>query len=230
MPADPARDTSAPGSPALPRIGALIRERRRQARLTLNDLGGRAGLSTGYLSQIERDQATPSLATLSQVACALGVGVDYFIAAPRAQDTLSKAEGRTRFSIDRSSLIYERLSTEFPGSTLSCFIIHVPPGYHSETMAHAGEEIVFVLDGAIIQWLDRVEIPLGPGDALHFRGNRHHAWANPGPGPARLLWTGTLDLFRASGGPPAHRNPAHRNPDSPANAPQQDRNHKEDPS
>lgn len=202
--------------PALPRIGALIRERRRQARLTLRMLGERAALSVGYLSQIERDQATPSLATLAQVAQALGVGVDYFIAAPKAQDALSHAEGRPRFSIHDSSLVYERLSTEFPGSELSSFIIHVPPGYHSETMSHAGEEIVFVLDGEITQWLDRVEIPLGPGDALHFRGNRRHAWANRTARPARLLWTGTLHLFQ----PPAAAAPAtNQRPAEPAPPP-----------
>lgn len=219
MPPEPARTGDGPARPAatLPRIGALIRERRRQSRLTLTGLGLRAGLSAGYLSQIERDQATPSLATLAQVAQALGVGVDYFIAAPRAQDALSKAAGRRRFSIDDSSLAYERLSTEFPGSELSSFIIHVPPGYRSESMSHAGEEIVFVLEGEIVQWLDRVEIPLGPGDALHFRGNRRHAWANRGPRPARLLWTGTLSLFRPHAAPEPDAN---QKPDAPAPSPQ----------
>lgn len=209
-------------SPALPRIGALIRARRQQARLTLRMLGERAALSTGYLSQIERDQATPSLATLAQVAQALGVGVDYFIAAPRAQDALSPAAGRPRFSIGDSSLAYERLSTEFPGNEMSSFIIHVPPGYHSETVSHAGEEIVFVLDGRITQWIDRVEIPLGPGDALHFRGNRHHAWANHSAQPARLLWAGTLHLLQSLAGPeagPASGPDTNQKPAQPAASP-----------
>jgi DNA-binding XRE family transcriptional regulator len=44
-----------------PRIGALIRARRIQLRLTLQDLSDAAGVSVGHLSTIERDQATPSL-------------------------------------------------------------------------------------------------------------------------------------------------------------------------
>src|SRR5690606_31320047 len=100
----------------LPRIGALIRARRREARMTLQALCDEAGLSVGYLSQIERDQATPSLATLAQVARALGVGVEYFIAAPKVEDSVIPALGRPKFSIDGSSIIYERISTEFPGS------------------------------------------------------------------------------------------------------------------
>jgi hypothetical protein len=38
---------------------------------------------------------------------------------------------------------------------------------------------------------------------LHFRGNRQHAWANETKAPARLLWTGTLPLFRARAEAPA---------------------------
>ncbi len=186
------------GAADLPRIGPLIRNRRQQNRMTLSALGAGAGLSTGYLSQIERDQATPSLATLAQVARALGVGVEYFIAAPSAQDALSRAGGRPHFSIAGSSVVYERLSTEFPGSQLSSFLMHVPPGYRSETVSHEGEETLYVLEGEIIQWLDREEMRLGAGDALHFRGSRSHAWANRSDRPARLLWTGTLNLFLPS--------------------------------
>ena len=180
----------------LPRIGALIRARRREAKMTLQALCTEAGLSVGYLSQIERDQATPSLATLAQIARALGVGVEYFIAAPKVEDSVSPARGRPQFSIDGSSIIYERISTEFPGSKLSSFVMHVPAGYHSEDVSHEGEEIVYVLDGALTSWLDGKEIALVAGDALHFRGSQTHAWANLTDRPARLLWVGNLTLLQ----------------------------------
>jgi transcriptional regulator with XRE-family HTH domain len=190
--AEAALDTAA----AVPRVGALIRARRRQAGLTLQALSAAAGVSVPYLSQIERDQATPSLGTLAQVARGLGVGVDYFIAAPKAQDALSRGEGRLRFSVQGSSILYERLSTEFPGSELSSFLMHVPPGYRSEVVSHEGEECLYVLDGEITQWLGAEEIVLRVGDALHFRGTQDHAWANRGARPARMLWTGKLALFQ----------------------------------
>lgn len=179
-----------------PRVGALIRARRQQQRMTLQALGAASELSVGYLSQIERDQATPSLGTLAQVARALGVGIEYFIAAPTAQDALSRAGGRQRFSIDGSSIVYERLSTDFPGNTLSSFIMEVPPGYVSETVSHEGEELLYILEGEITQRLGDTEMVMTAGDALHFRGNQPHGWANHGPRPARMLWTGTLTLFQ----------------------------------
>lgn len=180
-----------------PRVGALIRARRQQQRMTLQMLGTAAELSVGYLSQIERDQATPSLGTLAQIARALGVGIDYFIAAPTAQDAFSRASERQRFSVDGSSIVYERLSTEFPGNVLSSFIMVVPPGYESETVSHEGEEILYILDGEIAQRLGDEEMIMRAGDSLHYRGNQPHAWANRTARPARLLWTGTLTLFQS---------------------------------
>ena len=186
-----------------PRVGAIIRARRRQMQMTLQALGDSAGVSIGYLSQVERDRATPSLGTLAQIARALDVGIDYFIATPNAEDALTREGERRKFSVDGSSVIYERLGAEFPGNVLSSFILTVPPGYRSEVVSHEGEEILYVLEGAIIQRLDDQEMVMSAGDSLHFRGNRPHAWSNHTDQPARLLWTGSLTLFRSSAQPRA---------------------------
>ncbi len=188
---------------AQPKVGALIRARRQQLRMTLQALCDAAGISVGYLSQVERDHATPSLGTLAQIARSLDVGVDYFIATPSPEDGLTRAGERDRFSVNGSSIVYERIATDFAGNVLSSFVMIVPPGYHSETVSHEGEEILFVLDGEITHWLDGEKMTLAVGDSLHFRGNRQHAWANETKAPARLLWTGTLPLFRARAEAPA---------------------------
>ncbi len=181
------------------RIGALIRKRRRQLHLTLQQLGERSGVSYSYLSQLERDNATPTLGTLAQVARALGVGVDFFIVTPRPADSVTRATGRMRFSVTGSSIHYERLGAEFPGNELSSFIMHVPPGFQSETVSHEGEEIIYVLDGAITQVIDGNSFVLGPGDSVHYRGTSPHSYANHTDQMTRLLWSGTLTLFKTPG-------------------------------
>ena len=184
-----------------PKVGALIRARRRQQQMTLEALGKSAEVSVGYLSQVERDHATPSLGTLASIARALGVGIDYFVSAPTPETALTRAGERNRFSVDGSSIVYERLGTDFPGNQLSSFVMTVPPGYRSETVAHEGEELLFVLEGAITSRLEGEEMLMSAGDSLHFRGNRPHSWSNHTDQPARLLWTGTLTLFRSSAKP-----------------------------
>lgn len=179
-----------------PKVGALIRARRRQLGMTLQEICDAAGISLGYLSQVERDQATPSLGTLAQIARSLDVGMDYFIATPSVENALTRGDEREKFSVDGSSILYERIATDFAGNVLSSFVLTIPPGYRSETVSHEGEEILYVLEGTIKQRLDDEEIIMTAGDSLHFRGNRPHAWWNDSGQTARLLWTGTLPLFR----------------------------------
>lgn len=183
-----------------PQFGGRIRELRRKAGLTLQALADEAGISVGFLSQVERNKATPSLGTLAGLAAALGVEINWFIATPQPADAVTREGERARFSLADSSLVYERLDTRLPGGTLSSLIIHLPEGYASEVTRHSGEEMLFVLEGRIRQTLGEAVILLGPGDSLHFMGDTPHSFANVGPGPARLLWTGTTP--RLIGTPP----------------------------
>jgi quercetin dioxygenase-like cupin family protein len=102
-------------------------------------------------------------------------------------------------------VVYERLGAEFPGNVLSSFILTIPPKYRSETVHHEGEEMIFVLEGSIIQRIDGTEMVLSAGDSLHFRGNSPHSWSNDSDQPARLLWVGTLTMFRSRAGRSAFR-------------------------
>jgi transcriptional regulator with XRE-family HTH domain len=190
-------DLAEPSENSKPLVGALIRTKRRASQMTLQMLADLAGISVGYLSQVERDNSVPSLGTLAQIARALNVGVDYFIAAPRTADALTRNGLRPRFSVDGASIVYERLTTDFPGSVLSSFILTIPGGYRSETVSHEGEEIVFVLEGSITFTIEHEEMLISAGDSMHFRGNRIHSWANHSASDARILWTGTLALFRS---------------------------------
>ena len=182
--------------PAQPRVGAVIRARRRQLQLTLQALADAAGISVGYVSQVERDLATPSLGTLAQIARSLDVGVDYFISTPDIESALSRAGERQSFSVSGSSVLYERIGTDFAGNVMSSFIITLPPGYRSETVSHEGEEIIYVLEGELTVRVEPDEMVLAKGDGFHFRGNRPHAWWNVTDEPVRLLWSGTVALFR----------------------------------
>ena len=180
-----------------PNLGAHIRRRRKQLGMTLQALCDEAGLSPGFLSQVERGLATPSLGTLAQIAQGLNVGLEHFIGATRPADQLTRAGERPQFSIDASALGYESLGASFPGASLSSYLLHVPPGFESEITAHEGEEIIFILEGEITQMLGGETFTLRTGDSLHYSGSTPHSWANRTDAPARILWTGTLSVLQA---------------------------------
>ena len=176
-------------------LGGLIRQRRKKLSMTMQDLATTAGVSVGYVSQIERDMAMPSLGTLAQIADALSVEVEYFVKSQKPTDAISWAEGRQQFFMGGSSVRYEAVTNQYPGSEISSFIFNVPAGYASETVSHEGEEIIFVLEGMIHQVLDGQTFEMRSGDCLHFDGATPHSWSNPTDHEARVLWTGKLKVL-----------------------------------
>ena len=62
-----------------PAVGAQVRRWRRERGLTLATVAERSGLNVGYLSQIENDKASPSLACLASIGDALNVPIAWFL-------------------------------------------------------------------------------------------------------------------------------------------------------
>ena len=67
-------------------IGKKLKELRLQNDLTLRDLASRSELTKGFLSQVERGQTTPSIATLEDILEALGSNLSEFFPG-RGRDT-----------------------------------------------------------------------------------------------------------------------------------------------
>lgn len=177
--------------------GDRIRHLRQRQRLTLQVLADRAGISVGFLSQVERSRATPSLATLADLAASLGESIDYFTATPKPQDVVTRAAKRERVCVGTHALSYEKLSTDQPGGVMTSLIIHVPPKFKTETLSRGSEEMVLVLEGEVVLKLGEAPLTLATGDSLHFMGESPHSLENPGDTPARLIWVGTASPFSA---------------------------------
>lgn len=183
-----------------PRIGVLLRARRKEQGLTLDQLASRVGLSRGFLSQVENDKAQPSLSSLVQIAKALESDVTDFLNVPAAESIASYAAHRTQYAVPDSEVIYERTTGSFDGRILNGLIITIPPGYACEPQRHDGEEMYLVLEGQVYCEVDGERFDLNVGDTIHFNSENEHLYGNPTNRPARVMWVGTLQLF-GEGGP-----------------------------
>ncbi|SDV46205.1 helix-turn-helix domain-containing protein [Chitinasiproducens palmae] len=74
---------------APPRVGEQIARLRGARRMTLDELSRAAGVSKSMLSEIERDRANPTIAVAWRLTNALGVGLDYLFANPKAPEAIS---------------------------------------------------------------------------------------------------------------------------------------------
>lgn len=176
-------------------LGARLRARRKALRLTLKEVAIGSGLSVGFISQIERGIALPSLSSLVSVAGVLGVDVGAFLTQPRGDAPITRHDARPVYAVGSNSVSYERISSAFPGNVLRSVIIHEPPGHRSEPIAHPGEELFYVLEGALTLEIGGERSVLAAGDSVHFSATRIHSSWNHTAQPTTILWVGTMDVF-----------------------------------
>jgi transcriptional regulator with XRE-family HTH domain len=176
-------------------LGERLRTRRQQLRLTLKEVALGSGLSVGFISQIERGITSPSLSSLVSVARVLHMEVGELLAQPKPQGPLTRHDERRVYAVSPNSLAYERISSSFEGSVLRSVIIHEPPGHRSEPIAHEGEEMFYVLEGAVTVEVAGERNVLETGDSLHFQSTKIHSCWNHTDIPATILWVGTMNVF-----------------------------------
>ncbi len=152
-------------------VGRQVRRWRTERGVTLARVAERSGLTVGYLSQIENDKASPSLAVLGQLADALDVSPAWFlmddVPPPRV---VRKAErpvtatdgGRVEFVDGRTS------------RDVSILEVAATPGSQVGAHAHPGDEHHIVLRGRmrLVQGEHTVEV--GPGDYVRWDGSIPH--------------------------------------------------------
>lgn len=184
-------------------LGHRLRQRRHATGLTLQQVADAAGVSVGLISQIERGLTTPSLSTLVKVARVLRQPVSSLLEQPAGAPSTTRSGQRPVYAVGANALTYERISATFPGNVLNSVLIHQPPGYRSEPVTHDGEEIFFVLDGALTVAVENEPHILERGDSIHFASTREHwAW-NHTAAPVTFFHICTMDVFGEEARAPA---------------------------
>jgi transcriptional regulator with XRE-family HTH domain len=169
-------------------IGAKLRNARQLRGLTLDMVAQSAGLTKGFVSRLERDDVSPSVASLVSVCEVLGLRVGDLFDPPRTS-VIRSGEGRLINFGGKGAV--ERLVT--PGTQTALEVIHsvVEPGGNGgeELYALACEaECAYVLSGTLEVVLEHDVETLTAGDAMTFPGDAPHTWRNPGPRPSEVLW------------------------------------------
>jgi transcriptional regulator with XRE-family HTH domain len=172
-------------------VGARLRAIRHLRRATLRVVAERAGLSESFLSQIERGKASPSVASLTRIAAALGVNVaDLFEAhASRGDPRVLRRERRPTLGFGNSARKF--LLTPRPLENLEVFTAEFVPGGSTgdEPYTHGdSEELVVVLSGRIQLQLGERLFELEAGDSIDYVSSTPHRVANAGDDVAEVMW------------------------------------------
>lgn len=180
-------------------LGDQLRRCRKEAKLTMQYVADNAGLSVGFISQVERGLAAPSLSSLRSIARVLKRPISEFLEQPSSSSGATRRSRRISYRVADGALAYERLSANLPNGTLRSVIIHEPPGHRNEPISHEGEELFYLLKGEVTVELDGERKILKQGDSLHFDSRRRHATWNHTGETVSILWCGTMDVFGEDG-------------------------------
>ena len=176
-------------------LAALIRERRKQQGLTLQELADRSGLSTGFLSQAERGSTMPSLVSVLKLAEALEVDISYFVTPPEPGSLVRRADGPVRIDM-ASPVVYYRLDSAVKNKKLTVLLVEIPPHCTIPAVSRdEGEELIYVLSGRLRTEIDHEVFDLSPGDSLHLNSQSQHAISNITDSTTRCIWVGTPPIF-----------------------------------
>jgi transcriptional regulator with XRE-family HTH domain len=169
-------------------LGEKLRAVREERGLSQRELAQNSGISTNAISLIERDENSPSVATLQRLAAALNVKMSFFFDDERPQTVLHVKE-RQRPTITSKGVKIEGIGGELHRQEMEPFRITLEPQSQSSErqVVHTGHEFVYCLQGMVEYIIDGNVYQLEPGDFLMFEANLPHIWRNTTAHKAEFL-------------------------------------------
>ncbi len=177
------------GRPEMPLIGARLRATRTRQGLTIDQVAAASGLTKGFISRMERDETSPSVATLLTVCDVLSLPVGTLFEAPQLDLVRSKEAPEIRLTGDGAA---ERLLTPRGQGRLQLVrSVIEPQGTGGEELysLNCDLEVCHVLKGRIDIVFSEETHHLTVGDTLTFAGREPHTWRNPDTArTAEVMW------------------------------------------
>ena len=175
-------------------IGAKIKRLRLSNQLTLEELANRSELTKGFLSQLERDLTSPSIATLENILEALGTNLkDFFSEDEDEQIVFSKDDffENTQDDYKISYIIPNAQKNEME----PIIITLESGGQYKEEKPHQGEEFGYVLSGSIYLHIGDKKNKVKKGESFYFKPRANHYISNAGKTVAKVIWVSTPPSF-----------------------------------
>lgn len=186
-------------------IGQRIKKKRMELGLKGIDLAEKSGLSSGFISQVERDLVNPSVSTLKRIGNALNVPIGIFF------EEASSKEETNEFPVNKSPVVHEnRRKTLSPNNGVIFYLLNpdmsgdiefildiFEPGATTgeESYSHPGEECGLILEGELEVQLEDKKYLLKKGDSITFKSTILHRKTNTGKSKSVSIWANTPPWF-----------------------------------
>jgi transcriptional regulator with XRE-family HTH domain len=185
-----ARSSSVPEG--TPQVGDRVRALRDAMGLSLRDLAERSGVSAPMLSQVERQETSPTIAVAAKIAAGLDLTLSQLLRLDEGEHvSISRAGKRRRYQ--RGGHRFEELTPPLPGQRADVSLHTLKPGAATggsddPPMHEPGSrETAVVLTGTLALVVDGSRHELSSGDSVTFDADLPHHFENEGEEPTRFL-------------------------------------------
>jgi transcriptional regulator with XRE-family HTH domain len=183
---------AAPDTATPVQIGGRIRALRDAMGLSLRDLAERSGVSAPMLSQVERQETSPTIAVAAKIAAGLELTLSQLLRLDEGEHvSISRAGTRRRYQ--RGGHDIEELTPPLPGQRADVSLHRLKPGAATggsddPPMHEPGSrETAVVLTGTLALVVDGSRHELRDGDSVTFDADLPHHFENEGEEPTRFL-------------------------------------------
>lgn len=175
-------------------IGAKLKELRVLKGLTQEELAGRAELSKGFISQLERDLTSPSIATLMDILQCLGTTIgDFFNETPEEQIVFGQADYFEKHDAEFKNVIQWIIPNAQKNVMEPLLLTLEAGGETCPDNPHEGEEFGYVLRGTVSIHLGTRTYKAKKGESFYFTPDKKH-YISSKTG-AVLLWVSSPPSF-----------------------------------
>ena len=168
-------------------IGIKLKELRLKNQLTQEELADRSELTKGYISQLENDLTSPSIATLKDILQALGSSLSAFFSEDEEEPLVFTKEDYFLKEGENSSVTW--LVPTAQKNAMEPIMLRLKGGAATEKdLPHDGEEFGYVLKGSIKVCVGKRDCDAKEGESFYFRSNKTHYLVNLTDEEAVVLW------------------------------------------
>ncbi len=170
-------------------IGRKLRRLRKSRALTLEEVAQRANLTKGFLSQIERDKASPSVAALKQILDVLGEDLStFFQDAGEPERNVFRAEEREPLEEEIPGVLMESLAPDIQYREMDPILITLEKGGRITDDDLDEEEVFgFVMEGEVWITIEEEDHHLRKGDTFYLFPETEFVIENKSNHRAQLL-------------------------------------------
>lgn len=179
------------------KIGEKLRRLRMLRGLTQEELADRCELSKGFISQVERDLASPSIATLTDMLESLGSSLNSFFNDKEAEKIVYTSQDM--FIKEAEETLHGSITwlvNDAQKNSMEPILVEMAEGGETQMLPpHDGEEFGFVLTGSIQIVIGDKRHKAKAGDSFCIHPHAPHQLKNAGKSKAKVLWISTPPMF-----------------------------------